>query len=133
IILGHELYRGSSGFSGELGHMKIQADHGLPCNCGSTGCWEMYASENALLHAAGRTGSEGDVEEVLRRASEGDGSAAALLADIGRYLGVGIANIMNALNPELIIVGNRLALAKPWMTEAIQASVERSALRFHRE
>src|SRR5690606_6745837 len=36
IILGHELYRGSTGFSGELGHMKIQADHGLPCSCGST-------------------------------------------------------------------------------------------------
>jgi len=133
LILGHEPMRGASGFSGELGHMTIQAERGRPCSCGNSGCWEMYASENALLHRLGASPGDGELEAALRRAEEGDAEAAAAFADIGTYLGVGIANILNALNPEMIIVGNRLALAKPWLEDAVQRAVERRSLRFHRE
>ncbi|MCI3919903.1 ROK family protein [Paenibacillus sp. TRM 82003] len=133
LIVGHEVYRGASGFSGELGHMTIQADQGLPCSCGSTGCWEMYASENALLHRSGPEPEREELEHILRLASEGDAASQAVFADIGRYLGIGIATIVNAFNPEMIIVGNRLGLARPWLEAAVLESVERSSLRFHRE
>jgi predicted NBD/HSP70 family sugar kinase len=133
LIVGHEVYRGASGFSGELGHMTIQADQGLPCSCGSVGCWEMYASENALLHRTGRIPEREELESVIRLASEGDAAAIQVFADIGRYLGIGIATIVNAFNPEMIIIGNRLGLARPWLETSVQQSVRQSSLRYHRE
>jgi len=133
FILHNEVYRGASGLSGELGHMTIQADGGLSCSCGSTGCWEMYASEKALLRRTGRTQEYEQLEDVLRLASAGDAEAIAALADIGRYLGIGLASIMNAYNPDLIIIGNRLALAKPWLEHKIADSASRCSLRHHRE
>jgi predicted NBD/HSP70 family sugar kinase len=134
LIVNGDIFRGASGFSGELGHMTIQADQGLPCSCGNTGCWEMYASENALFHRAGRsTQAEKELEGMVRLAADGDAGAIALFADIGRYLGIGIATIMNAFNPEMIIVGNRLGLARPWLEAAMHDTVSRSSLRYHRD
>lgn len=133
MIVQNEVYRGASGLSGELGHMTIQADNGLPCSCGSAGCWEMYASEKALLGRTGRTRELEQLEDVLRMASDGDRSAIRALEDIGHYLGIGLATIMNGLNPEMIIIGSRLAQAKPWLEPALERSVARSALLHHRE
>ena len=132
LIVGHELYRGASGFSGELGHMTIQADQGLPCGCGSSGCWEMYASEKALLHRLAPHPEREDLESVLRLADEGDAAAADALSDIGRYLGIGVATILNAFNPEMVIVGNRLALARAYVEQPLLDAVERRSLRQHR-
>jgi len=132
LIVGRELYRGASGFSGELGHMTIQADQGLPCGCGSTGCWEMYASEKALLHRLAPHPEREDLESVLRLADDGDAAAADALADIGRYLGIGVATILNAFNPEIVIVGNRLALARAYVEQPLLDAVERRSLRQHR-
>ncbi|HZG85793.1 ROK family transcriptional regulator [Paenibacillus sp.] len=132
LIVGRDLYRGASGFSGELGHMTIQADQGLPCGCGSSGCWEMYASEKALLHRLAPHPEREDLESVLRLADEGDAAAADALSDIGRYLGIGVATILNAFNPEMVIVGNRLALARAYVEQPLLDAVERRSLRQHR-
>lgn len=67
IILNRELYQGLNGYSGELGHMIIQMN-GKPCTCGSKGCWEAYASENALLKEATGTGTT--LESVIKSAAE---------------------------------------------------------------
>ncbi|WP_309118813.1 ROK family transcriptional regulator [Paenibacillus sp.] len=133
LIVDHKLYRGASGFSGELGHMTIQADRGLPCGCGSEGCWEMYASEIALTARPSVSPELAELEGALRLAEAGDAEAIRILEEIGRYLGIGVATIVNAFNPEMTIIGNRLALARPWIERPLREAVERHSLRHHRD
>lgn len=131
IILNKELYKGTSGFSGELGHLSIEYD-GKPCSCGNRGCWELYASENALLERASLLGYE-SLEELLEAAAEGDERVVALIRSIGDYLGAGIANIVNVFNPDVVIIGNRMSRAAQWLEPAVQAAVDQRTLPYHRE
>ncbi len=131
IILNKELYKGASGFSGELGHLSIEYD-GKPCSCGNRGCWELYASENALLEQAVELGFD-SLEGLLDAASAGDERVRELIRSIGDYLGAGIANIVNVFNPNVVIIGNRMSLAAPWLEPAVQAAVDRRTLPYHRE
>lgn len=134
IILKNELYRGTSGYSGEMGHISIQAD-GKPCRCGNIGCWELYASENALLEQAAPLLPEGrnELEDLVALAGEGSAEAEALFARAGYYLGVGITNIINIFNPELIIIGNRFAEAERWLGKAVRQVIDTRSLPYHRE
>ncbi|RDW20619.1 ROK family transcriptional regulator [Oceanobacillus chungangensis] len=124
LILNGELYRGNNGFSGELGHMTIEVN-GDKCRCGNNGCWELYASEQALLKNAERleiiTAQDGELslESLIELANSGDIEAIRLFEDLGHYLGVGINNIINTFNPQQVIIGNRIATAKKWLTEAL--------------
>lgn len=137
IIIHNELYRGNSGFSGEMGHVCIQAE-GKPCRCGNIGCWELYASENALLEMARELPSlhsqagEADLDALLLLAQQGNADAAELFRRVGTYLGVGITNIINIFNPELIIIGNRFTAAEPWLSEPIRSVIDRRSLPYHR-
>ncbi|KGP61149.1 ROK family protein [Anoxybacillus gonensis] len=132
LILNGELYRGTSGFSGESGHMTIEAD-GPPCRCGSIGCWELYASEKALLDGASPFfDNEVSLEELLQLAENNHQDVLALLERIGRYLGIGINNLINTFNPEQVIIGNRLSMAKKWLFPAIQQVIDKRTLPFHR-
>jgi len=131
IILGKELYKGASGFSGELGHLSIEMN-GKPCRCGNKGCWELYASENALLEQAEPLGY-GDLESLLAAAEGGDRQVVELLGRIGECLGIGIANIVNVFNPEVVIIGNRMSRAKEWIGDAVRDAVSRRTLSYHRE
>lgn len=131
IILNSELFKGSSGFSGELGHLSIQFD-GKPCSCGNNGCWELYASENALLEQAAPLGFE-SLEELLQAAEDGHDQVRALFSSIGNYLGVGIANIVNVFNPSVVIIGNRMSRAAEWMEPAMQATIDQRTLPYHRD
>jgi predicted NBD/HSP70 family sugar kinase len=134
IILRNELYRGTSGYSGEMGHISIQAD-GKPCRCGNIGCWELYASENALLEQAAPLLPEShcELEDLVALAEGGSPEAAALFARAGYYLGVGITNIINIFNPELIIIGNRFAEAERWLGEPVRQVINTRSLPYHRE
>lgn len=133
LVFHNEVYRGAFGLSGEFGHMTIQADKGLRCSCGNSGCWEMYASEKALFRRTGRPHHPEQLEEVIRLASEGDPSSVRALEEIGHYLGVGLGAMINGLNPELVIVGNRLAQARPWIERNIMEAARRSSLRYHQD
>ncbi|MGG3470053.1 ROK family protein [Neobacillus pocheonensis] len=128
IILNKVLYQGRDGFSGEMGHMIIDLN-GKRCNCGSKGCWEAYASESALLKTAGQ--NTDTLESLINRAGHGDEAAKALFADIGRYLGYGINNIINTFNPDQVIIGNRLALAKEWIEQPIRTTIKNHTLSHH--
>lgn len=125
IFLNRELYQGKNGFSGEMGHMIIDMN-GKPCNCGSQGCWEAYASEHALLEQAGSS-----IEAVLELAKNHDQTAQDLFKEIGKYLGIGINNIINTFNPDQVIIGNRLALAREWIEEPIKTTIENHTLTHH--
>jgi predicted NBD/HSP70 family sugar kinase len=130
IILNKELYKGASGFSGELGHLSIELN-GKPCRCGNRGCWELYASENALLEQAASLGYE-DLESLLRAAEAGCTEVLALLDTIAEYLGAGIANIVNVFNPDVVIIGNRMSLAGPWIGDKLRETVAKRTLSYHR-
>lgn len=130
IILNKELYKGASGFSGELGHLSIELD-GKPCRCGSRGCWELYASEMALLERAAPLGYE-DLDALLD-AAEQDGRVRQLFRETGTFLGAGIASIANVFNPDLVIIGNRMSKAQRWIEEAVREEAAKRALPYHRE
>lgn len=130
IILNKVLYQGRNGFSGEMGHMIIDLN-GKLCNCGSRGCWEAYASENALLEMAGK--NTDSLEELIKLAENGDETAKHLFEEIGHYLGFGINNIINTFNPDQVIIGNRLAMAKEWMEQPIRTIIENHTLSHHQK
>lgn len=130
IILNKELYQGKDGFSGEMGHMIIDVN-GKLCNCGSKGCWEAYASENALLEMAGETSET--LESLIELAENQNKNAEELFEKIGQYLGFGINNIINTFNPDQVIIGNRLALAKKWIEQPILTTIRNHTLSHHQQ
>lgn len=133
ILLKGELYRGSSGFSGEMGHISILYD-GKPCRCGNAGCWELYASESAFMEQA-RSALDDPaltLDRLLERAEQGEAAVLELLKRQARLLGAGIINIMNSLNPELIVLGGKLAAAEPWLMEPMVEWVEQRSLPYPR-
>jgi glucokinase len=124
IVIDGKIYSGAIGTAGEVGHMTID-DEGPICHCGNRGCWETLASGTALAREAKhrikegvKTSileyAEGDIERVTARvihsaAKQGDSLARELIARTGYYLGVGLANLINIFNPELIVVGGGLS------------------------
>lgn len=107
IILDGEPLLGLAGYAGEAGHTLVNPE-GLKCRCGAIGCWETEAGEAALLRHAGlETSDTGTdvLEAIYVRARAGDPVVLAAIAEIGRWLGVGIGNLINTFNPELIVLG----------------------------
>ncbi|WP_369345611.1 ROK family protein [Caldalkalibacillus mannanilyticus] len=135
LILQNELYRGNNGFAGEMGHMVVEAD-GRSCKCGSRGCWELYASEAALLREATQAElplppeQEITLETLIHLASMKEEKAIMLFNKIGYYLGVGINTIINTFNPQHIIMGNRLAMAKEWIEQPLLEVIEKRTLLY---
>lgn len=135
LILNGTLYKGNNGYSGELGHMTIKVD-GDTCRCGNKGCWELYASEQALIQQAQELGitlpatKEQSLEKLSELAEQGDKKVLKLFEKIGDYLGVGINNIINTFNPELVIIGNRLATTEKWIEASLHKRVVNQALWF---
>lgn len=134
IIVGGALYRGTSNFSGEVGHMTV-AEDGPLCRCGNRGCWETLASEKALLDRAAGIWHDHTpgLEQILDAGKRGDKQALDLLNEIGSQLGVGLANLVNILNPELIVIGNRLSLAGELFEEAMLQTIKNRSLSYHRK
>jgi glucokinase-like ROK family protein len=114
IIVQGELYHGSTNSAGEWGHTCIEV-HGRPCRCGSRGCIEAYVGSRGIIarlreadpnHPALQQGSHQAIISALCEAAEhGDPAAQQLLSSTAEYLGVGIANLINLVNPELIVLG----------------------------
>jgi predicted NBD/HSP70 family sugar kinase len=126
VVLDGKLIRGASGFTGEVGHTTI-VDGGLKCRCGNYGCWEMYASEMALLSSFKQNGRPREIEPLIQRA-ESDEKVRATFEKIGYYLGIGLTNIIHTFNPEKVVIGNRLAQAKELMKPEIQQAVTERTL-----
>lgn len=119
LYLGGRLYRGPHGFAGEIGHMKVVAG-GRRCGCGAQGCLEAYLSEPNLLAQAEDEGVHAPDLETLRVLAErGNAAATAVLARAGGYLGDVLADIVNLLNPERVVLGGNLAaVAAPLLSAA---------------
>jgi len=122
IIIDGRVYRGASGAAGEVGHQVVE-EGGPQCSCGRHGCLEELASGTAIAHRAheliaqgkgtgiarmARNGEPITALTVHRAAREGDPEARRIVEEAGHYLGVGLANLVNIFNPELIIIGGGL-------------------------
>jgi glucokinase len=114
IILNGELWRGANGAAAEIGHMCVDPFGGVACGCGSRGCLEVYASATAIVRmtreAAPRhpdsslLSKELTSQVVFSAGQEGDELALEVFRRMGVYLGIGIANLINILNPEMIVI-----------------------------
>ena len=126
IIVDGRLFRGTNGFAAEIGHIVVEPG-GPPCGCGNRGCWEQVASGTTI----GRMGREqaqadpagaiaraagGDPEVVTGRhvteaARAGDVASIQILRSVGHRLGIGIAGLVNVLDPQVVVVGGGAAVA----------------------
>jgi predicted NBD/HSP70 family sugar kinase len=129
IIVDGQSLTGAAGFAGEVGHMPVNP-FGATCRCGSVGCWETEVGEEALLRGAGRSpdGGRAAVDAVIEDAIAGQPAALESLERIGRWLGVGLALLVNLLNPRVIVLGGRFGRIHPFTGAAINAELDRRAL-----
>lgn len=120
---------GAAGYGGEVGHLPVNPT-GLPCQCGSVGCWETEVGERALLARAGRSpeGGRGEVDKVLRDAAAGVPEAIAAVDSVGRWLGFGMAGLINVLNPQLVVLGGLFGRIYPHVSETLRGELDRRAL-----
>lgn len=143
ILIDGRVYRGADGAAGELGHATVELD-GPECTCGNRGCLEALVSGPAIaregtLAASDDPGSElGRVagrgvavtgELVTDLALRGDADAVAVLARVGERLGAGLVGIVNAFNPELVVVGGGVSRAGELLLEPARRVVAERALR----
>lgn len=110
LSIGGRIHRGHGGMAGEFGHMQVVPD-GRPCECGRTGCWEQYCSGKALVRFVGEAGRSMAGPEIEAAARGGDIVATGAFASVGRWLGVGVASVIAALDPEIVVIGGGVSAA----------------------
>jgi predicted NBD/HSP70 family sugar kinase len=120
---------GVAGYGGEVGHIPVNPN-GIACRCGSVGCWETEIGEGAVLRLAGHPpgGGRGELESVLREAEAGSPSALSALDQVGRWLGFGLAGLVNVFNPSLVVLGGLLGRIHPFVSRTMEAELDRRAL-----
>ena len=140
IILDGKLWTGASGFAGEVGHITIDSE-GLECVCGNTGCLETLASAPSIVRRARERLNRDSTSSLSRlafnknftaadlahEAREGDDFAAMMIERTGRYIGTGVASVINLLNIERIVLGGGVMDAGPLILNPIIHEVRRRA------
>ena len=138
IVIDGVVFRGASGAAGELGHTTVQP-RGLLCACGSIGCWETTVGLRALLVdavpdlAAGllrdhRLSPEGKIAPVLSRARANNPIAIKGLKKFGRWLGIGLSNVVDSFNPQVIVLAGFLTEIAPWVLPDAMTVLRANAL-----
>ncbi len=143
IILNGEIWRGTDGMAGEVGHMIIET-HGRPCKCGSRGCLEQYASatgvrqfavealtsnEETLLKRWRGNPEELTAQDVFEAAREGDEVARDIFRKMGHFLGIGLTNLVNLLNVEMIVLGGKVSGAWEFFIHETERTVRERAFK----
>ena len=121
---------GAAGYAGEAGHTLINPK-GHRCRCGATGCWETEAGEAALARHAGfppTVAGLGLLDTVVARAHAGDRKTLEALEEIGRWLGLGIGNLINVFNPQLVVLGGFYHPLFPFLEKAVEKGARLGAL-----
>ena len=141
-IIDGELRLGPTEGFAEVGHMTIEPD-GPFCGCGNRGCWEALAGRDAIVRRAItkiQQGTPTSIAEmvdyrlgsitpalIVRSAEQGDETAAQVLAETGYYLGIGVANLIQLYNPEVLVIGGGIAQAGRWLFDPIMRTVRARA------
>ena len=143
LFLNGELYRGASGFAGEIGHTTLMVEpFQSPCHCGNRGCWETYANQYSIIESVrarlevrrnslipeimAERHSPITLSIIIEAAKAGDSEAIEALTEAGAAIGLGVANLINIFNPEMIVIGGPLSAAGEFLLPAI---LERAQLR----
>jgi glucokinase len=120
IAIDGRVHQGHDGTGGEIGHQTIDPD-GPPCGCGNRGCVEAFARADRIAAACGTA----TAEEAVARARAGDPQAVDGMAQIGRYLGIGIANMVTAVTPDRVVIGGGIgAVSTDLLFPPIRAELE---------
>ncbi|MBS4008800.1 MAG: ROK family protein [Clostridium sp.] len=143
LVLDGQIYRGSRGFAGEAGHMVVKPD-GFLCGCGRHGCLETVASGTAITRAAnlalqsGKTtilrdmarqqGGSVNTASVFRAAHDGDETAQEIVSEAIYYLGIALVNLVNMLNPEIVVIGGGVSEAGEQLFAPLEKTIENSAI-----
>jgi predicted NBD/HSP70 family sugar kinase len=128
IVIDGRLFPGAGGTAGEIGHTTIDVTGDI-CRCGNRGCLETYAGAAAIASLLSRSfGEELSLDDVLRRALDGDAGCRRALADAGRHIGVAVANLCNLVNPERIVVGGSMGGAGDLLLDPLRESVRLRAI-----
>jgi glucokinase-like ROK family protein len=145
LFLKGEIYRGATGFAGEIGHTNyLSESYRTPCRCGNRGCWETFANQYSIVQrvrsrlVVGRDSLIPGLMEaqnspltlpvILQAADAGDVQALEALDETGSALGLGLANLVNIFNPEMVVVGGLLGAAGRHLLPAIEQAVAKTAL-----
>ncbi len=139
IIIDGKILRGACGTAGEIGHICVEP-FGVPCGCGSRGCVEQYASATAIVRLAGELGREfpnsiflnnSDIsaQEIYEAGKRGDELALEIFRQQGFYLGIAFANLINILNPEVIVIGGGAANGWDLFVPSLRDEIKKRAYR----
>ncbi|MDI3389459.1 ROK family transcriptional regulator [Streptomyces sp. B-S-A8] len=128
LVINGQIYRGPGGTAGEIGHITLD-ESGPVCRCGNRGCLETFTAARYVLpllessHGSGLT-----MEKVVALARDGDPGCRRVIADVGRHIGSGVANLCNLLNPSRVVLGGDLADSGELVLGPIRESVGRYAI-----
>ncbi len=139
LILDGRLYKGFSNVGGEIGHLNVNP-HGYRCHCGSTGCFEAYCGGSYIVERVRRNlreGYRGRIWEMIggdpgllntghieRASVEGDELCREVWAEVVEYMGVGVASLVNVLNPEMVVFGGGVIYGSPNLIEDTRKAME---------
>jgi predicted NBD/HSP70 family sugar kinase len=125
IIINKQLYTGYNGRAGEFGHTIVEID-GRPCPCGNLGCLEQYVSERVLLQEFARLKGleEADFTTFSKMLEENDPIAQQIMDQFVKYMSVGINNILNAYNPEIVIINSSFTIHFPPVLKQIEDALK---------
>lgn len=124
IVLNGQLYTGAKGNAGEFGHTIVEA-HGRQCPCGNQGCLEQYASERAILQDYEKAlGMPVSIDRLIADYISGDELALAMIDRFTRYIAVGINNLLNTFNPEVVVINSSFTIYIPDLIERIESELK---------
>jgi predicted NBD/HSP70 family sugar kinase len=128
LVISGQIYRGPGGTAGEIGHITLD-ESGPVCRCGNRGCLETFVGSRHVLNLLSSShGTDLTLSKVVQLAQRGDLGCRRVLADVGRQIGTGVANLCNLLNPRRVILGGDLAEAGDLVLDPIRESVARYAI-----
>jgi glucokinase len=139
VILEGELWRGAHGSAGEIGHTTVDPFSGLKCKCGNVGCLELFASATAIVRMTREglssfpqsllNGQELTAEKVYEAGLDGDELALSVFKKFGTYLGIGLANLINIIDPEIIVIAGGAVNGWDLFAHDMQQEVNERAVR----
>lgn len=132
LIINGNVVRGTANAAGEIGHLSVDV-HGPRCSCGNVGCVELYASGSGLARMAKEAGLDLSAEALSHRAGEGDRTAQEILTKGGAALGAVLAGLVNALNPEVVVVGGSVLKSGEAYRTSLNKTFEERTMRVQRE
>jgi predicted NBD/HSP70 family sugar kinase len=134
IVAGGKLFRGLSGFAGEIGHVRLSR-RGPRCRCGSTGCLETLAGWDELMRLAGMSGYESGMgradaarQELMARARAGDVRTTRALAEVSRWLSMALTSAVNLLSPQAVVLGGHFAGLGEWLVPRLERELQQNVL-----